>query len=107
MTPDTAAIARALADPLRLAILQRLMEGAAAAGELVAVTGASQPNVSNLLRILRQHRLVSAERTGRQMTYALANPGVASLVETLLAVSGGSRPRDRRNDPVLMQARTC
>lgn len=107
MTPDTVAIARALADPLRLAILQHLMNGGAAVGELVAVTGASQPNVSNHLRILRQHRLVEAERAGRQMTYALANPGVALLVETLLAASGGARPRDRRNDPVLMQARTC
>lgn len=107
MTSDIAAMARAIADPLRLAILQRLMEGAAAAGELVAVTGASQPNISNHLRVLRQHGLVEAERAGRQMTYALANPGVASLVEALMAVGGGRRTHDRRNDPVLMQARTC
>lgn len=98
-TSDTAAVAQALADPLRLAILHRLMEGGAAVGELVAVTGTSQPNVSNHLRILREHGLVEAERTGRQMTYALANPSVAQLVEALTAVAGGPKARDRRSIP--------
>ena len=107
MTPPAAAVAQALADPLRLAMLHRLMEGGAAVGELVAVTGTSQPNVSNHLRILREHGLVEAERTGRQMTYALANPSVAQLVEALTAVAGGPKARDRRTDPVLMQSRTC
>ena len=106
-TSNIAAIAQALADPLRLAILHRLMEGGAAVGELVAVTGTSQPNVSNHLRILREHGLVEAERTGRQMTYALANSSVAHLVEALTAVASGPKVRDRRTDPVLMQARTC
>lgn len=107
MTPSAASIAQVLADPLRLAMLHRLMEGAATAGELVSVTEGSQPRVSNHLRVLREHGLVTVQREGRQMAYSLAGPAVSALVEALGAVAGGRAHRDRRTDPVLMQARTC
>ncbi len=100
-------IAHVLADPLRLALLDRLMHGEATVGELVSVTEATQPRVSNHLRILRDHGLVVVRREGRQAAYSLAGPTIAELIEALGAVGGSPVRRDRRTDPVLMQARTC
>ncbi len=95
-----------LADPLRLAVLQRLMQGGAAVSELVALTGESQPNVSNHLAILRQRGLVRATKVGRQMVYELAHPSVAEIVESL-ARAAGPPPRAAKDSPPLALARTC
>jgi DNA-binding transcriptional ArsR family regulator len=95
-----------LADPLRLAVLQHLMGGAAAVSELVAVTGVTQPNVSNHLAILRQRGLVRATRVGRQMVYEIATPTVARIVESL-ARAAGPPPRAVKGSPPLVMARTC
>lgn len=105
--PDTLlSLAQALADPIRLVILQHLMGGAATVSELVAVTGASQPNVSNHLGLLRRRRLVRSSKQGRQQVYELKNPMVAHLIESLSALSAGS-PAAVRPSPALMKARTC
>jgi DNA-binding transcriptional ArsR family regulator len=78
----------ALADPLRLALLQALMAGPATVSELVAQTGASQPNVSNHLALLRERGLVRASRQGRQSIYVLRDATVAQLVESLAVLAG-------------------
>ncbi len=96
----------ALADPVRLAILQHLLGGGAAVSELVAVTGASQPNVSNHLTVLRGRGLVRASRLGRQRVYELKDPRVAQLVESLASVAGGRRTAPVK-DAALVRARTC
>ncbi len=95
-----------LADPLRLSVLQRLMQGGAAVSELVALIGVSQPNVSNHLAILRRRGLVRATRVGRQMVYELAHPSVAEIVESL-ARAAGPPPRAARDSPPIALARTC
>lgn len=81
-------VGRALACRIRLALLTTLAEGSASVGELVAETGASQPNVSNHLAVLRDAGLVTADREGRVMRYRLASERVAQLVRTLGAVAG-------------------
>jgi len=96
----------ALADPLRLTLLQYLMGGAAPVSELVAVTGATQPNVSNHLNLLRKRGLVRAVRLGRQQLYELKDPLVAQLVESLGSVAGGTRTLTVK-DTALVRARTC
>jgi len=96
----------ALADPVRLAILQHLMGGGAAVSELVAVTGASQPNVSNHLTVLRRRGLVRDSRLGRQRVYELKDPRVAQLVESLASIAGGKTTATVK-DAALVRARTC
>jgi DNA-binding transcriptional ArsR family regulator len=100
------AVTQALSDPLRLAVLQRLMGGPASVSELVAVTGATQPNVSNHLALLRERGLVRAARQGRQMVYELRDVAVAQLVEALTAVAGGGK-RKAQATPAMVHARTC
>src|ERR1041385_648613 len=96
---------QALGDPVRLAVLQHLMGGSATVSELVAIAGASQPNVSNHLASLREQRLVKATRVGRQMVYELADASVAQLIEALSRVSGAPPPDIKT--PSVIQARTC
>lgn len=79
-------IGRALGCRIRLALLHTLATGDASVGELVAHTGASQPNVSNHLAVLREAGLVHADRAGRSMRYRLASPRVGDLVRALGAV---------------------
>jgi DNA-binding transcriptional ArsR family regulator len=102
------ALTQALADPLRLDILRELMGGAATVSELTALTGATQPNISNHLALLRERGLVRATRVGRQMLYEVRNPAVASLIEALAAVADAPEKwTPERATPPLAQARVC
>ncbi len=102
------ALTQALADPLRFDILRELMGGPATVSQLTALTGATQPNISNHLAVLRERGLVRATRDGRQMLYEVQNPGVASLIEALIAVAQApERPAPERVSPPLARARTC
>ncbi|WP_173083129.1 ArsR/SmtB family transcription factor [Phytohabitans rumicis] len=64
-------VIRLLADPLRAQIVELLAGGPACTCHLVADTGASQSNVSNHLRVLRQAGVVVAEPRGRYTFYRL------------------------------------
>ena len=104
ITPASAA--QALADPLRFAVLLRLLEGPATVTHLVGLTGASQPNVSNHLALLRSHGLVKARRQGRQAEYEIAGPKAAQAVEALSAFAAGGGRAPRAPAPLAL-ARTC
>lgn len=99
-------LAQALADPLRLTLLEHLMDGPAAVSELVSMTGEAQSKVSNHLALLRERGLVHAARQGRQMVYELRDPSVAQLVESLTLVAG-MVPAKLWKSPQLVTARTC
>jgi DNA-binding transcriptional ArsR family regulator len=103
---SAATIARLLGDPVRLMILQALVRREASASELLAMTGTTQSNLSNHLKLLRENELVLAERQGRQIMYRIAAPAIAELVGALfLAVP--TQENDREPSGPLAQARTC
>ena len=58
-------VVRALADPLRLRIVELLATEQLCTCHLVDETGASQTNVSNHLRVLRETGLITSEPAGR------------------------------------------
>lgn len=60
---------RAIADPTRRAILDRLRAGPANAGALAADFRTSRPAVSKHLKVLRDARLVVDTRVGRERLY--------------------------------------
>jgi DNA-binding transcriptional ArsR family regulator len=72
-----------VADPARRQILDVLLHGPRAVGELVAQTGLSQPNTSRHLRILREAGLVQAQALGRRRVYWLRGEGFAELARWL------------------------
>src|SRR5579872_3859727 len=99
-------LAQALADPLRLSILQQLMEGPATVSELMSLTGETQSKVSNHLALLRERNLVCATRDRRQIIYTLRDVSVGQLVESLSLVAGMVPSRSWKS-PQLIAARTC
>lgn len=106
MSGTVVTIAQALADPIRLAILERLMEGPAAVSELVLLSGEAQSKVSNHLAVLRDRGLVKATRLGRQRLYEISHPSVGQLVESLTVIAGRG-PTRLEKSPSLARARTC
>lgn len=62
---------RAIADPTRRAILDRLRAGAAPVNALAADFSQSRPAISKHLRVLRQARLVREQKVGRERLYQL------------------------------------
>ncbi len=62
---------RAIADPTRRAILDRLRGGPVPVYALADDFDQSRSAISKHLRVLRQARLVSEQRNGRERVYAL------------------------------------
>ena len=80
--PDTTArLFRGFADPSRLAILEALRYSPRSVGEIVDVTGLSQPNTSNHLACLYGCGLVTREQRGRRVIYGLSDDRVAMLLD--------------------------
>lgn len=72
---------RALADPTRRAVLERLLSGEKNATELRDGMGISQPAVSQHLAVLRSAGLVSEERAGRHVKYSVNADGLRPLID--------------------------
>jgi DNA-binding transcriptional ArsR family regulator len=77
------AVFRALADPSRRKILQRLSKGEAAVKDLTARFDISQPAVSQHLATLRQAGLVAERRDGRLVYYRIDPEGLRPLIDWL------------------------
>ncbi len=77
-----------LGEPMRLRILQSLMNGELPVNALVEATGGTQTNVSRHLQTLAAAGLVSRRREGAQVFYAVADPSIFELCEL---VCGGIR----------------
>ena len=76
-------IFRALADPTRRAVFERLSQGEAAVGELTKSFDVSQPAISQHLRVLRTAGLVAERRSGRNVFYRVDPEGLRPLVDWL------------------------
>ncbi|WP_211262264.1 ArsR/SmtB family transcription factor [Nitriliruptor alkaliphilus] len=75
------AIFRALANPLRVAIVRELARGPRDVTALVDALGVAQPRVSEHLALLRTVNLVDGVRQGRHVVYELVDEHVAHIVE--------------------------
>jgi DNA-binding transcriptional ArsR family regulator len=69
----------ALATPIRLKILNALMEGERNVGELTALTGCTQANVSKHLAVLAQSAMVARTPSGTSVYYRIVDPRVYKL----------------------------
>jgi ArsR family transcriptional regulator len=70
-----------LAEPTRLAILQRLKGGPCSVGTLVTDLGLRQANVSKQLGLLQDAGLVARRRDGNFVIYSIAEPMIFDLCE--------------------------
>lgn len=74
---------KALADPTRRAILQRLQEGALTAGALAADFPQTKASLSHHFAVLKAADLVRSERHGQHIVYSL-NTSVFEEVARLM-----------------------
>jgi ArsR family transcriptional regulator, zinc-responsive transcriptional repressor len=82
---------RALAAPLRIAIVVELDTAPRCVHELVDALDAPQPLVSQHLRVLRAAGVVVGERRGREVVYSLADAHVAHIVTDAVSHSREAR----------------
>lgn len=83
-----AEVLKVLSSPRRLEILHRLAGGSVEVGRLATQIGASQPNVSQHLSVLRTAGLVESERDGREVRYRLVDPDVITACDLMRQVLG-------------------
>jgi DNA-binding transcriptional ArsR family regulator len=76
-------IFRALADPTRRAIFEKLAEGSKNASTLREGMEISQPAVSQHLSVLRNAGLVKEERQGRFVNYQVDPQGLVHIAQWL------------------------
>lgn len=88
-----AELLRALASPLRIAIVMRLDRGDQCVHELVDALGVPQPLVSQHLRVLRSAGVVESHRRGREVAYSLTDGHVARVVRDAVAHAAHSSVR--------------
>ena len=86
----SAEIARALADPKRICVLEQLAKSERSVSDLSRDAGCQVPNMSQHLAVLRAAGLVISRRTGSTVLYRLADDRVRELTE-LLGTLAGSR----------------
>ncbi len=83
---DTAGdLLRALAAPVRIAIVLQLREQARCVHELVDALDVPQPLVSQHLRILKAAGVVDGVRSGREVLYRLVDHHLADIVLAAVA----------------------
>ena len=76
-----AAVYRAIADPARRTILDLLRAGERAVVELLQHFEFSQPALSKHLRVLRDARLVTMHKVGRENRYRLEARGLRAVYD--------------------------
>ncbi len=115
-SPNIAALAATLADPVRAGIVTLLMDGRArTVTELGAAFGLAKASTSEQVTKLIDAGFLMASRQGRHKYLTLAGPDIAHLVETMMTLAGDSKghlpartiktPGPR--DPALHEARLC
>ena len=72
---------RALGDPTRIKILDRLHDGESTVGELTLAVGGTQQNVSKHLTTLLAAGIVARRREGNFVHYRIADPTTLALCE--------------------------
>ncbi|SFB28320.1 transcriptional regulator, ArsR family [Amycolatopsis marina] len=77
---DAGELLRALAAPVRIAIVLQLRDGHRCVHELVDALDTTQPLISQHLRVLKSAGVVHGERRGREVVYRLVDDHLAHIV---------------------------
>ena len=89
---------RALAAPVRIAIVLQLRVAERCVHELVEALHVTQPLISQHLRVLKSAGVVDSERHGREVVYRLVDEHLAHIVVDAAThaeeLSGSARERD-------------
>lgn len=88
---DVADLYKLFSDYTRVKLLSLLLHGELCVGDLVQLLNATQPAISNHLRLLRNSKLVKYRKDGKCVFYSLADSHVSVILEQ--AIEHVSEPR--------------
>lgn len=71
---------RTLGHPVRVRVLELLLDGPCAVHQMLAEIEVEASSLSQQLGVLRRARLVSSERQGTSVNYTLSSPEVAAMM---------------------------
>jgi ArsR family transcriptional regulator len=97
---------KALAHPIRLAILEVLREGEACVCHIQAILGLRQAYISQQLMLLRRAGLVADRKDGLNVFYRVTDPNVFVLMD-LTRISDAPPGRLRKPDPANCPCPNC
>ncbi len=80
---EAAALLKALANPDRLLLMCRLVEGESSVSDLGLATGIGQPSLSQQLAVLRAEHLVGTRRDGQRVVYRITSAPALAMLRTL------------------------
>lgn len=85
MNIDCVEFCKALADDTRQKILVMLQSDEMCVSDIVEAFDMSQPSISHHLSVLRQFRLVTSRKDGKQVFYAINRDNVVECCGQLMA----------------------
>lgn len=85
---------RSFAQPQRLMILSRLLDGEHTVGAIEEATGIGQPALSQQLAELRRAEIVTTRRVSKQVYYRLADERMVLWVRSIEAIVSGAELAD-------------
>ncbi len=74
---------KVLSNPDRLLLLCQMTQGEFSVNELQAMTGISQPTLSQQLTVLREEQLVNARRDGKKIFYTILSNEALTVLQVL------------------------
>ncbi|MBG6078008.1 metalloregulator ArsR/SmtB family transcription factor [Polaromonas sp. CG_9.11] len=77
---------KVLANSDRLLLLCQMSQGEYCVSDLEEVTGIKQPTLSQQLSVLREEKMVSTRREGKQIFYNIASPEAMAVMKVLYAL---------------------
>jgi ArsR family transcriptional regulator len=80
---EACGLLKVLANQDRLLLLCELTQGEFCVSDLEAATGIRQPTLSQQLTVLREERLVSTRREGKQIFYSIASKEAIAVMNVL------------------------
>lgn len=80
---QSANLLKVLGNPDRLILLCFLTQGEYCVSELLEISGIAQPTLSQQLAVLREERLVSTRREGKQIYYSIIDSPALAVMQVL------------------------
>lgn len=88
---DSADLLRVLGHTVRLNLLSAIIDGERAVGEIEAVTGITQPMLSQQLGVLRKSQLVETRREAKQIFYRINHDRIRAVSALMDRFAGTGR----------------
>jgi len=94
---EAAECLKVMAHPMRLRMVNILMQGEFAVHELAALCETSANQACEHLRLLKGHGLLSSERRGRAVYYKILSPRLPRLIQCIWATYKSQQSTERRS----------